>query len=491
MTLVFNNRTPFEALHFETLDQFEDGFHVFVAKIAYSLSPVDNSGWAMLSEMQEPASLIEEDEYCGEMHRSSIRCESDLAPFKPRCDVILNATAYAPAGIAAPRFSVRLTVTRPDQPAPLPEKPHGLNPLQSPSPQAMQSWRAALESAKVSTVRGETLIDKRLIVTGERSLRKKLWSMRLFQSVLRIATLGLAHPLPWRLESPQPCATLPIRYEFAYGGELRVKANDRAAKQVPQQHRIPSQAATKQAGSEEGVLVAHNVCETNPVGLGYAERWHLQAAHLSHLQGPRIERPNQPFNADLFWKVANGKVPPIEPAGLGCIGRAWLPRRALIGEIDTTKQWQEDEVPNLPPEFDFGYWNAAPRDQQCAHLQGDECFILANLCDSDHPASTTNANGDSLLRFKLPGTVLYLALEDAQGRIAARPLVIDTVLIDPEQGRIDLTWRAVVSTQIELINAELRAAHTQEQRQQLASLLLHQRQAASVEHFTAQVSHGA
>ncbi|WP_137474119.1 DUF2169 domain-containing protein, partial [Escherichia coli] len=36
----------------------------------------------------------------GEMNRSPVLSESDLAPLKPACDIIINGTAYTPGGIA-------------------------------------------------------------------------------------------------------------------------------------------------------------------------------------------------------------------------------------------------------------------------------------------------------------------------------------------------------------------------------------------------------
>ena len=73
MTLVFDNHTPFEALRFETLDPFDTGFHVFVAKASYALGPVQADGTATLTEMDTAAPLIVEDSYWGEMHRSGVR----------------------------------------------------------------------------------------------------------------------------------------------------------------------------------------------------------------------------------------------------------------------------------------------------------------------------------------------------------------------------------------------------------------------------------
>ena len=41
---------------------------------------------------------------------SAMQSESDFAPFKPRCDVLLNGSAYAPDGQPAKRVEVGLRV---------------------------------------------------------------------------------------------------------------------------------------------------------------------------------------------------------------------------------------------------------------------------------------------------------------------------------------------------------------------------------------------
>jgi hypothetical protein len=52
--------------------------------------------------------LVAADEYWGEPGVSAPKLESDYAHFKPRCDVILNGTAYTPGGI--PRTDLRVSL---------------------------------------------------------------------------------------------------------------------------------------------------------------------------------------------------------------------------------------------------------------------------------------------------------------------------------------------------------------------------------------------
>lgn len=294
------------------------------------------------------------------------------------------------------------------------------------------------------------MINKTLTVLGERAL--------LCEGITK----------SWQLTAPQAFTQLPLRYEFAFGGECRVNQGDACASRVPASARLPSEQRAAHPDSDAPAAqqaIAHSACEANPLGCGYSQHWFLAALDCRQLAAPRIEYPQHPFSAKLFAEIA-GKpadqaaniVPPV--AGLGCIGRAWLPRRQLIGQVEVKPHYEEDEYPTLPLEFDFGYWNCAPQDQQCAHLQGDEEFTLSNL----HPQYAE-------LRFKLPGHLMYLALGDAMGRIAAKPMVIDTVTIDTEQNRVDVVWRGVISTVAQLTDIQLRSAHTPDQQERLQTLL--------------------
>ena len=103
----FRNHTPFPALAFEGIDPQNQPFHVVVLRQTLTW---DDAG--RLDYADEQAPLCEVDTFFGEMNQSSVRQESDLCHFKPRCDVLVNATAHAPKGKATRRFPVRLIVRR-------------------------------------------------------------------------------------------------------------------------------------------------------------------------------------------------------------------------------------------------------------------------------------------------------------------------------------------------------------------------------------------
>ena len=70
--------------------------------------PDEPAGHFALHEQQTP--LVMADTFTGEPGRSSPVLEADFAPRKPRCDILLLGTAYAPYGRPAPRVDVGVRV---------------------------------------------------------------------------------------------------------------------------------------------------------------------------------------------------------------------------------------------------------------------------------------------------------------------------------------------------------------------------------------------
>jgi len=58
----------------------------------------------------EQTDLVMADEFTGEPALSAMKYESDFPPFKPRCDVLLNGSAYAPGGRSVTQVDVGLRV---------------------------------------------------------------------------------------------------------------------------------------------------------------------------------------------------------------------------------------------------------------------------------------------------------------------------------------------------------------------------------------------
>jgi hypothetical protein len=188
---------------------------------------------------------------------------------------------------------------------------------------------------------------------------------------------------------PRPYEKIPLRWERAFGGWDR-------------SHPDP----------------ARHACEArNPVGVGMRPSRSFEEG----LRLPNIEDPQQPLKRF-------GDTPP--PAGFGFVSPHWQPRAALAGTFD--EKWQKERAPLLPRNFDRRHLNAAaPGLVAAGYLRGDEAVVAAGVT----PQGT--------LRFALPGVpppVVRTVLQDGADEILSTNL--DTVIIDADEKRVLLLWRA-------------------------------------------------
>ena len=103
------NHTRFPAQYFQMIAPDDRLFHVLVCRMTFDLNRLDGKNMPELSDKQPP--LIDADRFYGEPNISSTEEESDFAPFKPKCDVLItHATAYAPKGRAEKRWPAGIRV---------------------------------------------------------------------------------------------------------------------------------------------------------------------------------------------------------------------------------------------------------------------------------------------------------------------------------------------------------------------------------------------
>lgn len=152
--MLFRNFTPFPALQFESRDEKKQDFGIVVLRGSFNI--IDGQP-LFLERKQEP--LVMADEYYDEPGESSIRMENNIAPFKPKTDIHINAVAHAPKG------------------------------------KALLQWDISVSLGKIS---------KQLMVTGPR-----YWKHNLITGT--------------HLTNPLPCTEVPIRYEYAFGGSYQEK----------------------------------------------------------------------------------------------------------------------------------------------------------------------------------------------------------------------------------------------------------------------------
>lgn len=402
----FRNRTPFPALRFAGVDVQDQEHHVVVMRLTYRLQRIAQASTPSCDAFEacvidtEAPPLVLTDDYAGDPETRSTRQESDLAPFKPRCDVIVNATAYAPGGIASTQWSVRLRVGEP--------------------------LAATLTDQRQCTLAEPTawLIDKTLRVHGPRDIQ-----------------LGLAG---WRLGAARATERVAVDYEHAFGGLCRV-ADPRAAPGEP-------------------AYLLNEACYSNPVGRGWIDRRYEAALRTAEqgipsLPGPQIDDPAQPLH-DVV--IARNPEAPLDargmaqaaarygavPTGLGIVGRSWAPRLQHAGTYDDT--WVRERSPRLPQDFRFAYWNCAPEDQQIPHLPDGGLRIAL-----DHLVSPAQAPSGRVV-FELPRYRAFVLARFDNGVMHPIPLRVDTLIVDTEAMTVAQVWRVSLPAALPLRVLEAR-----------------------------------
>ncbi|KYF90734.1 hypothetical protein BE20_16735 [Sorangium cellulosum] len=398
------NRTPFPVLEYDIVDARGDESHVVVARGSYELRAAPGAGESDGARITHVAAiadgeLVVSDVYHGEINRSSVKVESDLAQSKPRCDVIVIGAAHAPAGEAAARVDVRVRIRR--------------------------------LAAIPDLAEAGTLLDHRLAVHGARAFERK--------------------DDGWALTDPEPFVALPLRYEHAFGGQLKVYAEDEAARRLDGAHRL-SEAARRAHPEAEAAPVAHATCAHNPFGVGFLEGWYADAAEVKRWPAPRIEAPGAGITAEIFARMVAGEVrageaPELSPRGFGVIAKPWQPRLKLAGTFDD--RWLAERWPYMPPDFDMAYWNGAHPDMQCDYLLGGELAELWNLLPPSAPGAAPEAAGTAC-RFHVPEAAVVVRLAGKGDAVSFAAVPIDTVIVDLEQMRLSLVWRARIPASLEV-----------------------------------------
>jgi len=115
---------------------------------------------------------------------------------------------------------------------------------------------------------------------------------------------------------------------------------------------------------------------------------------------------------------------------VGPIGKTWFPRIDLAGTYD--EPWQAGRWPNLPEDFDFGFWNCAHPELQIPYLAGAEKIELYNLIPQGR------------LEFWLPGYLPLVLVRYRNGEVKEARVNLDTLFIAPDDRRVSLVWRATI-----------------------------------------------
>jgi len=153
----------------------------------------------------------------------------------------------------------------------------------------------------------------------------------------------------------------------------------------------------------------------NRSGMGYTS----SANHdFEGAPGPNIEFPKE-----LISSLSDKPT----PAGLGVISKHWEPRLSYAGTYGD--EWLEKQFPLLPPDFDTRFFQSVTQDQWVSRPHGGEAVAIQGM------------TAEGVLRFQLPSCDLNLRL-CYRDRTEERLMELDTILVEPDDRRVVLTWRA-------------------------------------------------
>ena len=159
----------------------------------------------------------------------------------------------------------------------------------------------------------------------------------------------------------------------------------------------------------------------NPVGMSLA----APADRLGRVLVPNLQPPGARLasRADVLAPIGFGPVAPGWPGRLAHLRRhasSWDPAR-----------WQERP---LPDDFDAGYFNAAPPDQQTSDIALEVRLILTNL-HPEHPRLVTTLQPIVPRAVCTPGSGVAREIR----------LRCDTLSIDTDRAIVSLVWRGIVT----------------------------------------------
>jgi hypothetical protein len=157
--------------------------------------------------------------------------------------------------------------------------------------------------------------------------------------------------------------------------------------------------------------------ERNPVGVGFAGT--RSAAELVGHPVPNLEDP-----ATRLERL--GQL--CAPACLAPSAPHWLPRRSFAGTYD--ERWQRTRAPYLPTDFD-------PRFLMCGATE----MVFDRYLQGNEPVELRGATPDGPISFTLPMAHLEVAVKIG-GASERPPANLETILFEPDENRVCLTWRA-------------------------------------------------
>ncbi len=161
----------------------------------------------------------------------------------------------------------------------------------------------------------------------------------------------------------------------------------------------------------------HSAYMVNPIGKGFHKLLNTDLVNGAPM--PNTEEVDKPI------QVPNGNY---KPMAFGPVGRGWAERLQYAGTYD--QDWIDNTFPFLPADFNELYYQSAPADQQIPYPQGGEEVVMVNLTPEGRTA------------FNLPTIDVPVVFFRKKGERYETKAVVDTIVIEPDEGVFTMTWRA-------------------------------------------------
>lgn len=416
----FTNTTNYPALAFEGLDQLDQSFQVVVMRQTYTWN---EQGLLILSDEQDPLRLEDQLVDTKDLMSGMVE-ESDLAHYKPKCDVIIKGYAYVPKHKQnQDSFTSSIKVQTPDY-------------VVLAEPVAATKYAFVEQESKKATKdryqAGQVLIDKTLTILSPGYL-------------LNDSITGNAH---YKLHIEPMPSKVSLNPSSSFGGYSLIEDNHKALKYIDKNELIreDNRSAIK-LNPHHGVTAYLQEDSYNPAGTGYCSPLYYKYVQPPRITLSQVHHPDLLISESLVNQVAKDKLDQSTHnkivTGFGVRAKSHPERAKLVGQVD--EDFIEGNDP-YPKGFDFAMWNSAYPDQQTPLLTGNEWLTLTNLCPFDTKAMTINKNGASQLKLYLPETIAYLALESKNPQVmnTELPLRLDTVIVAPDNQKVNLVWRAII-----------------------------------------------
>lgn len=420
----FINNTSHPALNFEGIDTIQQEFHVIVMRQTFTW---DNTGLMILAETQDPLCMVDEMVDAKDL-MSGIVEESDLCHYKPKCDIIVKGNAYKPAHLSnKDAYHAGIHIQTPDKviyAEPIRASKYAFSTPKKQKPKTDQY------------IKGDVLVDKRLAIVSPSSA---------------VATLeSINGRVTYNIKTQKMNDKTSLNPVSSFGGYCSVDADHPAINDLDAKELIPEKDREAIRLNEEHGCIAYFAQDTyNPAGSGYMSSVYYKAVKPKEVKLPQIYPVDKKITESQFNKMTqkglDKKTHHNLVAGFGIRAKSHPERIKFMG--DTKVYMENGKGDTLPDDFDFAMWNCAYPDQQVEKMVGNEWITLTNLCHAQTVAATVTEKGDTQLRLYLPEMLAYVLTnsyrEDMQE--SEVPMKLDTIILSPDEQKVNLVWRGIVS----------------------------------------------